>query len=147
MSYFFIIMFLILLDLSLKEYVKSKYKIGEEINIYKNRIFICYTKNKGLAYGFLKNCKKTIYFIIIISIFLISVLFYFAFKEKSILKKLAFSFALGGALGNFIDRIKNKAVTDYIYIKAKKAPIFNLADIFLLISIVLIFIKDIIMKK
>ena len=63
---------------------------------------------------------------------------------------MAFSFALGGALGNFIDRIKNKNITDFIYVKYKKAPIFNLADIFLVISPILIFfkeIKDIITKK
>lgn len=150
MIYFFIIIILVFLDLKTKSYIKKRYKINEEIRLYKDKIYICHIKNEGLAYGFLKNCKKCIYILISLCILFISILFYNAFKERSKLKKLAFSFALGGALGNFIDRIKNKNITDFIYVKYKKAPIFNLADIFLVISPMLIFfkeIKDIITKK
>lgn len=143
MIYFFIIIILILLDLGSKAYVKKRYKLNDEINIYKDKIYICHIKNEGLAYGFLKNTKKLIYVIVSVCILLVIMLFYSAFKGKSILKKLGFSFALGGALGNYIDRIKNKNITDFIYIKYKKAPVFNLADIFLFISPILILIKEI----
>lgn len=143
MLYFFIIIALIIIDLGTKSYVKRKYKLNEEVSLYKDIVYICYIKNEGLAYGFLKNTKKLIYVIVSICLTLVGILFYFAFKEKSKLKKLSFSLALGGALGNFIDRIKNKNITDFIYIKYKKAPIFNLADVFLFISSILISIKEI----
>ncbi|WP_317368166.1 signal peptidase II [uncultured Tyzzerella sp.] len=150
MIYFFIIIILILLDLGSKSYVKRKYKLNEDVSIYKDKVYICHIKNEGLAYGVLKNSKKFIYIIVSVCLLLVGILFYSAFKEGSKLKKLSFSFALGGALGNFIDRIKNKNITDFIYIKYKKAPIFNLADVFLFISPILLFIneiKDIISKK
>ena len=42
---------------------------------------------------------------------------------------LPLSLMIGGALGNFWDRIRRGWVTDFLYIKWKKAPIFNLADV------------------
>ena len=143
MIYIFLIIFLVLLDLGSKKYVNKRYKLNEKISIYKDKIYIYHIKNEGLAYGFLKNTKKIMYIIISICLIGLCILSCFAFKEKSKLKKLAFSFALGGALGNFIDRIKNKNITDFIYVKYKKAPIFNLADIFLFISPILMIIKEI----
>ncbi len=142
MIYFIIIILLILLDLGSKAYIKKKYKLNEDVSIYKDKIYICHIKNEGLAYGFLKNSKKLIYIIVSICLLLVTILFYSAFKENSKLKKLAFSFALGGAIGNFLDRIKNKNITDFIYIKYKKAPVFNLADIFLFMAPILILIKE-----
>ncbi|WP_250277515.1 signal peptidase II [[Clostridium] colinum] len=150
MIYIFLIIFLILIDLISKRYINKKYKINEEKSLYKNKIYIRHIKNEGLAYGILKNSKKLIYIIVFICTLLVSILFYCAFKENSKLKKIAFSFALGGALGNFIERIKNKSITDFIYIKYKNAPIFNFADIFLFISSILLIIKeikDIIIRK
>lgn len=143
MIYFIMIFILIALDLGSKAYVKNKYKLNEEKSIYKDKIYICHIKNEGFAFGVLKNCKKIIYTVVSICVTLLFLLFYFAFKEKSFLKKLGFTFAIGGALGNFIDRILNKNITDFIYVKYKKAPIFNLADIFLFISPIFLFIKEI----
>ena len=34
-----------------------------------------------------------------------------------------------GAVGNFIDRVKNKYVVDFIYFKLIDFPVFNFADI------------------
>ena len=56
------------------------------------------------------------------------------YKKGSRSLKLGFSFMLGGALGNLYERIFKNGVTDFIYIKFKKAPIFNVADIFILIG-------------
>ena len=150
MIYFFIVIILVLLDLYSKEYIKNRYKINEKVNLYKDKLYIYHTKNEGFAYGVLKKFKKLIYIVVSICLIFVFIFFFKSFKENSKIKKLAFSFALGGALGNFIDRVQNKNITDFIYIKYKKAPIFNLADIFLFTSPILIGIKeikDIILKK
>ena len=150
MIYFFIVIILVLLDLYSKEYIKNRYKINEKVNLYKDKLYIYHTKNEGFAYGILKKFKKLIYIVVSICLIFVFICFFKSFKENSKIRKLAFSFALGGALGNFIDRVQNKNITDFIYIKYKKAPIFNLADIFLFTSPILIGIKeikDIILKK
>ncbi|MTI65693.1 MAG: signal peptidase II [Firmicutes bacterium] len=47
---------------------------------------------------------------------------------------------LGGALGNIIDRIRLRYVIDYLHMKFRKAPIFNIADIFIFLgSLILIY--------
>ena len=51
-----------------------------------------------------------------------------------------------GAIGNFIDRLKNKYVVDFIYFKPIDFPVFNLADIYITIAcifmIIYLFIFD-----
>lgn len=143
MIYIFIIIFLVFIDLFSKKYVKNKYKLDEKVSLYKDKVYICYVKNEGLAYGILKKAKKSIYIIISICLIALFILSYFIFKDKSKLKKIAFSFALGGALGNFIDRAKNKSVTDFIYLKHKNTPIFNFADVFLFIAPMLLIFEEI----
>ena len=54
-------------------------------------------------------------------------------KEESILKT-GLAFTAGGSLGNLYERIFKRKVTDFLYFKYKKAPIFNVADIFIFIG-------------
>ena len=143
MIYIFIIFLLIFIDLFSKNYINKNFKLGQKKSVYKDKIYIYHIKNKGLAYGFLKNSKNIIYILVFLALIGLLLLFYLIFKDGSKLKKIAYSFALGGALGNFIDRIKNKEVTDFIYLKYKNSPIFNFADIFLLISVILLFTEEI----
>ena len=50
---------------------------------------------------------------------------------------------MGGAIGNFIDRLFRKEVVDFIdtYIFTYNFPIFNIADSALTIGVVLMFIQ------
>ena len=84
--------------------------------------------------GFMKNKKNLIIKINILFLVIVILNFIKIFRKSSNLLKLAFSFIIGGALGNIIDRIKNNSVTDFIYIKIKKFPVFNIADLFILLS-------------
>ena len=43
-----------------------------------------------------------------------------------------------GAIGNFIDRIINGYVVDFIYFEIINFPIFNIADIYVCISVFLL---------
>ena len=150
MVYFFIVIFIFLIDLFSKFIIKKKFSLNKEYPIYKNKIFICHIKNKGFAYGALKKFQKLIMCSTSIAVLILLVLFCLALKDTSKLKKLALSFALGGALGNYYDRLKNKSITDFIYIKYKNAPIYNLADFFLMASPIMLLIKlfkDILIKK
>ena len=66
-------------------------------------------------------------------------------SNTSKLFKLGISTALGGALGNLIDRMKNGCVTDFIYIKSKKIknmPIFNIADVGIFLGSICMFLTE-----
>ena len=69
--------------------------------------------------------------------------------KSDFLEKILFSIILGGATGNLYDRLIYFAVPDFIdfHIGDFHWFIFNIADIFITVGIILILIKDIIFKK
>jgi len=52
---------------------------------------------------------------------------------------ICFTFLFSGAIGNFIDRTANKYVVDFIYFSIIDFPIFNVADIYVTLSVIAIF--------
>ena len=61
---------------------------------------------------------------------------------------MAFSFIIGGALGNFYDRIYFKAVPDFIDLHFKDFHwfTFNIADIFITIGVICLITKGFFVK-
>jgi len=123
----------------------SKYIAEDQLStikskeIIKDKFYLTLAKNRGAAYGILKNKQKLLLAITIpATIFLVYVFIMVLTIEKSVLLKLGVSFMLGGAMGNIIDRIRLKYVIDFLYIKIKKAPIFNIADLFIFLGTIII---------
>ena len=75
-------------------------------------------------------------------------LIYLIIKSKNI-DKILFSLILGGAIGNFYDRLVYFAVPDFIDIHYNNFHwfTFNIADIFISIGIIMIILKDLLFKK
>lgn len=63
-------------------------------------------------------------------------------RQRIILYYIAFGFLLGGACGNIIDRFYQGFVTDFIEFSQFDFPVFNMADIFIDIGIVLLLIYN-----
>jgi signal peptidase II len=92
-------------------------------------------KNPGAALGLMSN--KPFVLKVITSIIIIVLLAYTTigiFSGKPAVEILPLAFISGGALGNFIDRIRFGCVTDFISFNTKfrRFPVFNLADLFIL---------------
>lgn len=96
--------------------------------------------NDGAAFGILGG--KTITLIIITLLMICALFIYNHFvKNKSTLYCIAFGFIIGGAVGNFIDRISLGYVRDFIYLDFFPTfPIFNIADSFLCVGAALLII-------
>ena len=64
-------------------------------------------------------------------------------------EKLPLAFIIGGALGNFIDRLRFGAVIDFLdwHIGDIHWPAFNMADSFIVIGVILYIINLIFRKK
>ena len=90
------------------------------------------TKNYGLAFGLFPG-YNLIY--IILTLVIISILFYYLFKSKSKIK-YGLSFLIAGSIGNLIDRILFGYVRDFISISIW--PSFNIADIFNIVGVIII---------
>ena len=131
----------IIIDLCSK-YVITKYlSLNESIVIIKNFFNITYVRNTGVAFSMLPSSK---YFVLGISFIIIIGIICYLYKNrpKSNIEKVAYSLILGGAIGNFINRIFYGYVTDFIDIKifSYDYPIFNLADTFIVIGVILLLI-------
>ncbi len=98
-----------------------------------------YFENTGAAWGMMKN--QQLFFYILTIVFCAVVVFeiYRLYKEPRYTPFVYSLFlVLAGAVGNFIDRIANKYVIDFLYFKLINFPIFNLADCYITIAVVLV---------
>lgn len=137
--YFLFTFIIILLDQWSKWLIVQKVDLYERITIIQNFLYITSHRNKGAAWGILQN---QMIFFYIITVFVIVGIVYYMYKHVGDNKLLgvALSFMLGGAIGNFIDRLFRKEVVDFIdvMIFSYDYPIFNVADSFLVIGVGLI---------
>jgi signal peptidase II len=76
--------------------------------------------------------------ITLLIIFLIVILTYEFHNDQDSWLLLSLSFIIGGAIGNYIDRIQNGYVTDFLYIKYRSLPVFNVADVFIFMGAILL---------
>ena len=105
--------------------------------------------NTGIGFGFLSSNSSIIYNSISVLIgFILIFIMFLIYKSKKI-DKILFSLILGGALGNFYDRINYNAVPDFIDIHYQTFHwfTFNMADIFISIGIIILITKDILITN
>jgi signal peptidase II len=105
--------------------------------------------NTGIGFGLLSQNANIYYHLISLLIFTVIVFLIYLIIKADFLEKILFCLILGGALGNFYDRLIYFAVPDFIdlHINDFHWFTFNIADIFITLGIFLIIIKDIIFKK
>ncbi|MBL6857833.1 MAG: signal peptidase II [Pelagibacteraceae bacterium] len=105
--------------------------------------------NTGISFGLLSQNANLYYHLITLLIFTIIIFLIYLITKADFMEKILFSLILGGAIGNFYDRLFYFAVPDFIdfHIDNYHWFTFNIADIFISIGIILIIIKDLILKK
>jgi len=105
--------------------------------------------NTGIGFGLLSFNSALIYNLISILIGLILILlFYISFKADKY-EKIIFSIIIGGALGNYYDRLFINAVPDFIDLHYGNIHwfTFNVADIFITLGIMAFLLKGILIKN
>lgn len=106
---------------------------GSSIVLIPGIFRLTYVENRGAAFSFLEN---HISFFVIATLLVLCAIIY-AFLKKLIptkLGRLALAFVAGGAVGNLIDRILHGYVVDMFYFELIDFPVFNVADIFIVIG-------------
>lgn len=130
------------LDQIIKAIVSSKIILTENIEIIPNFFSITHVHNYGAAWSILSNKG---FLLILVAVIALIVIYFFLIKNKT-LKKIdivLISMLIAGIIGNMIDRIRFGYVIDYLdfYIFGYDYPVFNLADILIVISIIILMIK------
>ena len=132
---------LVLLDQIIKYIVTINLNEFESIIVIKNLLNLTYVKNYGAAFSILTG--NTLFLIIVGVATLFMFYKYFIINKKhSNIEIITYSLFIGGLVGNLIDRIIHNYVIDYINVNLFNFPIFNLADTFIVISVIIIIILE-----
>lgn len=136
-----IIVFSVALDQTIKLIIE-KNLYNNSITLINGILNLTYVENTGGAYGIGSN---NIVIFIIVNIIVISLLAKFVLYKKdeiNIGTLISMSLIISGGIGNLIDRIFRGHVIDYLDINPLiKYPIFNMADVFIVLGCFIIIIN------
>ncbi|QTJ32862.1 signal peptidase II [Dolosigranulum pigrum] len=135
--YYIIAMILIGLDQLSKYLTVQEIALGEVVPVIPNVLSLTYIRNSGAAWSILED---QMIFFYVITVVVVGALIYFLHTEgkKSPIASTGIAFIMGGAIGNFIDRLHLKYVIDMIRLEFINFPIFNVADMALTIGVIIL---------
>ena len=140
MKKMYIISLLVVIIDRITKILVEKFLDGKVLVIIKKFFYLTCVRNDGAAFSIFEN---KVLFLAILGIIALLALIYYITKHNK--KQIGYFFLVGGILGNLIDRIFLGYVVDFIGIEffGNQYPIFNIADIFIVIgAIFVIFEKE-----
>lgn len=135
-----LVIFLIILDLLIKFFVSENLV---NVVVVKNFFSLHYVLNDGAAFNIFAS--KTYFLIIIALVCMVFIVYEIKNNLNDKISTFAYSLVLGGLLGNFIDRLADGYIVDYLSFRIFNYdfPVFNLADMLIVVGIFLVLIKEI----
>ena len=125
----------IIIDQIIKFIINNNINLYDQNTIIDNFFYLTNVRNYGAAWSILTGSRIML---IIVTILIMIGLYYFFIRKEKLKKyeKVIYGFLYGGIIGNLIDRIFRGYVIDYLefYIFGYSFPVFNLADILIVIS-------------
>lgn len=126
---------LVAIDQVTKLYVHTQFRLGESITIIPGFFNFTYVRNFGAAFGFLANSDpsfRQLFFMAMPPIALLIILLILrGVKDSDTKQVIALSSIFGGAIGNYIDRLRLRYVIDFLdfHVGGRWSwPAFNIAD-------------------
>lgn len=141
MVYIILVAILIALDQVSKYIIDNNFFEGDTLGVITDFFHITYVKNRGIAFGMFQGKLDITSIATVIAIIAI---IYYLYKDRNkmpILEKIGFNFILAGAIGNMIDRVARGFVIDMIDFRGIWAFVFNLADVWINIGVLLILLE------
>ena len=137
MLYILLVVFIVLAEHNIKNYIEGYKEMGEREEILGGKIIIRKHYNQGAFLNFLEDKKEMVKTISGVCLGLLLLLFVIMLPKKgNKVYKLGLSLILGGAISNVVDRFHRGYVVDYFSFNCKKLKsiIFNLADMAIMIG-------------
>ena len=143
---------LIAIDQITKYHFSHTLELFEHKPVISNFFYFSYTINTGAAWSFLADASWAQTFFKILTVFaliIFAVMYVYSLKNNYNWLKVGLIFLIGGTLGNFIDRLSINGVIDFIGFSFGKYdfPIFNLADTFLVVGVIMLFVQILFLDK
>ncbi len=129
------------LDQFTKFVITSSMELYESKPVIKDVFAITYIQNRGVAWGMFQGGIPVF---VVMTVVVLLVCFYLLHKIENKRKFLPVRYTVillvAGAIGNMIDRIKLGYVVDFLSFELINFPVFNVADIYVVVSMIIMFI-------
>ena len=153
LSFIVISLSIALSDQAVKFLVSRNMMLYEHITVIKNFLDISYIHNRGVAFGLFSD-NSSFFGSTFFTVFTFSLLVTIAVYALKIVPRnpkvlLGLAFVFGGALGNFLDRLRLGYVIDFIdiHFRGYHWPTFNIADSAISIGVCLMALSLLLEKK
>ncbi len=133
---------IVALDQLTKVMVLSRFRLGESYTIIENFFNLTFVKNFGAAFGFLAQSHpefRDVFFLVMPPAAMVVIfLLLKGVQNNDRTQILALSSIMGGAIGNYIDRLRFRYVIDFLdfhWFNQYSWPAFNIADSAIVIGV------------
>lgn len=141
MIYIFLFLIMLVIDQYTKYIIDTNFSLGESSVIIEGFFNLTYVQNRGMAFGLFQGKIDVVSIIALFAILIILGYFIKNFKKMSVLEKMAYTMIFAGAIGNLIDRFLRGFVIDMLDFRGIWTFIFNFADVWINIGVILIIIE------
>lgn len=136
-------------DQATKRIVEKRMTPNQSIGVWGDHLRISFVYNKGMAFGLkphealpnLPVSQILAVFMVLATIFLLA--YYSYTPDQRWPNLLGLTLIIGGALGNLMDRLLRGKVVDFVDMGINEAlrwPVYNMADAYITIGIVVLFL-------
>lgn len=136
--YAIIAILLIVVDQLVKAWVVAHLALGQTIPFIPGIVSLTHIKNTGAAFSILEGQQWVFYIVTVIALVVVAMLW--RDSGHAWLYRLGLTLIFAGAIGNFIDRVRQHFVTDMFQLDFMNFGIFNVADMCLTIGVLLVLI-------
>lgn len=134
-----VIVVLIALDQLVKWWTVENIALDSVRDFIPNVLSLAYLRNYGAAYSLLQN-QQTFFIVITIVVMAGAIWYLIKHIKDSLWLVTSLSLVIAGGFGNFIDRVRLGYVVDMFHLDFIDFPVFNVADSYLTVGVLLLFI-------
>ncbi|MGZ8563526.1 MAG: signal peptidase II [Candidatus Limnocylindria bacterium] len=119
-----------------KGLVVAHVAVGERVNIIGDLVQVWHAQNRGASFSLLQGASILFLVVSVLSVGMVAY-FHRSLRDRGWWVHLVLGVVLGGTLGNFVDRLRQGYVTDWLSIGIGdlRWPTFNVADSSLVVGI------------
>lgn len=138
MTLFYVTALLVLfLDQGTKLLIQHQMTLFQSVPIIHGILSLTYVLNPGAAFGILRY-QTTFLIALTLVVIAVALIYRKEIPQQPVIFRLGLALGFGGAVGNLCDRLRLKAVVDFI--ELPHYPVFNVADCAIVIGVSLIVI-------
>lgn len=141
MIYVFLFLIMLVIDQYTKYIIDTNFLLGESSVVIDGFFNLTYVQNRGMAFGLFQGKIDVVSIIALFAVLIILGFFIKNFRKMSILERIAYTMIFSGAIGNLIDRFLRGYVIDMLDFRGIWSFIFNFADVWINIGVILIIVE------